>query len=311
MCPAENHPPCQALGVMDAMERITRAISGGDAGNGQVGAVLDVMLDVFDADRAWLLAEREGEPEVWDALAERTRSAWPGVLAAAAELRADAFHRDLIAAARRTGRPVAALRPDRQSPVAEQFTIRSELMTVVSPHGRPALLVGLHHCRRACRYDDVEGLFFVVASRLADALATQWALAARRQSEERFRILVEHAPEAIVILDATSGLFVDANEGASRLFGVARDELIDRAGPADFSPVQQPDGRPSPAAAMEWIGRAVAGEAPTFEWTHRSRQGQDIPCEISLVRLPDSERTLVRGTMVDITQRKRAEREGY
>ena len=35
----------------------------------------------------------------------------------------------------------------------------------------------------------------------------------------------------------------------------------------------------------------------------------EIPCEISLVRLPSSGRNLVRGSIVDISERKRAENE--
>ncbi|HLF84485.1 MAG TPA: PAS domain S-box protein, partial [Blastocatellia bacterium] len=43
---------------------------------------------------------------------------------------------------------------------------------------------------------------------------------ALRLSEERCRTLVEHAPEAIVVLDVIAGRFIDGNENAARLFGV-------------------------------------------------------------------------------------------
>ena len=32
--------------------------------------------------------------------------------------------------------------------------------------------------------------------------------------------------------------------------------------------------------------------------------GREFPCEVTLVRLPDSERTLIRGSIIDITGRK-------
>ena len=40
---------------------------------------------------------------------------------------------------------------------------------------------------------------------------------------------------------------------------------------------------------------------------HRDSQGHDIPCEVRLVRLPSSGRRLVRGSITDITERKRSE----
>ena len=51
---------------------------------------------------------------------------------------------------------------------------------------------------------------------------------ALRESEERFKTLVDHAPEAIVLLDADAGRFVDANENALQLFELSRDQLLER-----------------------------------------------------------------------------------
>jgi len=129
-----------------------------------------------------------------------------------------------------------------------------------------------------------------------------------RESEARYRILVEHAPEAIVILDVDSGRFVDANENALHLLGITRLDM-GRYGPADLSPEFQPGGRPSAEVAAQRIGEALAGGAPAFEWIHRSLDGREIPCEVRLVRLPAGKRNLVRGSMTDISERRRAQEE--
>jgi PAS domain-containing protein len=63
-----------------------------------------------------------------------------------------------------------------------------------------------------------------------------------RESEARFRTLFENGPEAMVIIDAETGKFVDANPKALRLFKLGREEFIG-LGPLDISPPQQPDGR--------------------------------------------------------------------
>lgn len=126
------------------------------------------------------------------------------------------------------------------------------------------------------------------------------------ESEQRFRTLVEAAPEALVVLDADTGQFIDANDNAARLFGAPRDVVLSR-GPIDFSPPIQPDGTPSDVAALAWVGQALEGGSPVFDWTHRNLQGEDIPCELRLVRLPAAGRNLVRGSITDIRWRRDAE----
>src|SRR5215472_4491621 len=46
-----------------------------------------------------------------------------------------------------------------------------------------------------------------------------------RESEARYRLLVDHAPEAIVVLDVETGRFVDANVNGQKLFGLDRARL--------------------------------------------------------------------------------------
>ena len=128
---------------------------------------------------------------------------------------------------------------------------------------------------------------------------------ALRESEGRYRTLVEHAPDAIVVVDVDKNAFVDANENAARLLGVSREALL-RMGLSETSPPTQPGGRASPEAVAEQIEKALAGEAPVFEWTYRSAAHEDIACEVRLVRLPGAGR-LVRGSITDITERKQSE----
>jgi two-component system cell cycle sensor histidine kinase/response regulator CckA len=129
--------------------------------------------------------------------------------------------------------------------------------------------------------------------------------AALREGEARFRLLVENAPDAIVVLDMDSGKFSDCNEIALRLFRLTRGELM-LAGPGELSPKFQPDGTHSALAASEWAERASSAQ-PYFGWTHRNSQGEEIPCEVHVVRLPSPAHRLIRGSILDITERKRAE----
>lgn len=129
-----------------------------------------------------------------------------------------------------------------------------------------------------------------------------------QEREQQYRILVEHAPEAIVVLDADTGRFVDVNENATKLWGLSKEEML-KYGPIELSTATQPDGRLSMEVGTERIKEALEGAAPVFEWTHRNVAGDSFLCEVRLVRLPEAGRNLVRGSVTDISKRKQAEEE--
>jgi PAS domain S-box-containing protein len=127
-------------------------------------------------------------------------------------------------------------------------------------------------------------------------------------SEARFRALVEHAPEAIVVFDGNTGRFLFGNEHACRLYGVPMKRLAELT-PADVSPEFQPGGRRSLDMAREKMAEALAGGMPVFEWIHQQQpNGRLIPTEVRLLRLPAEGQNLIRASIIDNTERKFAER---
>ncbi len=139
---------------------------------------------------------------------------------------------------------------------------------------------------------------------LIDYTQTERMHESLEESEARYRALVEHSTEAIVVLDVETGLFADANARACELFGVPLDTLL-KSGPSQLSPAYQPNGRPSAEGAGEFIAEALAGGTPVFEWVHIGADGEEVPCEIRLVTLPSREKTLIRCSITDIRGRKR------
>ncbi len=132
------------------------------------------------------------------------------------------------------------------------------------------------------------------------------AEAAQRESDERFQTLFEQAPEAILIFDADAGHFTDANPRAETLFKLPREKLTELT-PVDISPPTQPDGRSTLDQAQGIIRNTLAGKKPVFEWIHQDSEGNQIPCEVRLVRLPSAGRQLIRASILDISERKEAE----
>jgi PAS domain S-box-containing protein len=123
-----------------------------------------------------------------------------------------------------------------------------------------------------------------------------------RLSEVRFRTLVEHALEAIVILDVSTGRFRDVNAQAEALFKLDRARL-EAFGPADLSPTLQPDGRSSQEAARARLRQALQEGTAVFDWVHQAVDGELIPCEVRLLKLPGSSGGLVKGSLVDLRPR--------
>ncbi len=128
-----------------------------------------------------------------------------------------------------------------------------------------------------------------------------------QESEERFRTLVEQAPEAILVYDFALERFVLANKEAEKLFALSRAELL-KVGPNHFYSAKQPDARPSEETFVEHNRQVVAGEAVTFERRIRNAAGEERLCEVRLVPMPSSEGKLMRATFIDITDRVEAVR---
>ena len=129
---------------------------------------------------------------------------------------------------------------------------------------------------------------------------------ALQESEERFRSLIEKAPDAILLFDVDLDRYIEANAKAEQLFGCSRQQLLDHGPQQYYSPVQF-DGRPFRETVIEHRKRVLAGEELVFERRIRNANGEDRVVEVRLVQLPSPNKTLIRSSFIDITERKRAE----
>ena len=104
-----------------------------------------------------------------------------------------------------------------------------------------------------------------------------------RRSEERFRLAVEAAPNAMLMVDSR-GIVTLANTQSEILFGYTRAELL---------------GRP----AQELIPAMGTSREPSA----RRKDGGVVPVEVALNPLTVNDEAMVLAAVVDITERKRAD----
>ncbi len=150
-------------------------------------------------------------------------------------------------------------------------------------------------------------LIGAVADQVAIALQTLRANVQAREAADSLQRLVESVPVAIAILDARTGVFIEANDNALNIFEIERSHL-GQIGPIQLSPPQQPDGRNSEEKAAEQIALAMQTGAHTFEWLHRTAQGREFLSEIRLTRALDVRgQVVLNATITDITERRRQE----
>ena len=175
----------------------------------------------------------------------------------------------------------------------------------------PGESILLSWVRTAIVFVTVSSMLSLIISGLVDSLKANVDRLERLSevsgvNEAKYRQLIDFAPEAIVVFDMGTGKFVDANPQAEKLFGFDRAALLN-LGPVDMSPELQENGRRSLDVAAEYLSRAEAGEIPVFEWLHKNSDGEIIPCEIRLLRLPEKEGARVRGSITDIRERRKAQ----
>ncbi len=122
---------------------------------------------------------------------------------------------------------------------------------------------------------------------------------ALRESEDRYRNLVENSIDAVLLTDPDGSIYA-ANAEARRIFGMTEEELIraGRNGVADLS-----DPRLKPALEERARTGRFKGELRL-----RRKDGTTFPGEVSSALFTDRE-GVVRTTMIvrDITERKQAE----
>ncbi len=131
-------------------------------------------------------------------------------------------------------------------------------------------------------------------------------IAERKRAEEKFRLVLDAAPNAMIMVDS-AGVISFANAPAATVFGYSLNELIGRAIetliPERFRDRHVGDRKgflSEPSSRAMGAGRDLFG---------RRKDGSEFPVEVGLSPIHTTEGLFILASVIDITARKRAELE--
>jgi two-component system, cell cycle sensor histidine kinase and response regulator CckA len=121
-----------------------------------------------------------------------------------------------------------------------------------------------------------------------------------RQSEERYRLLFEHNPQAMWVFDAETLDFLAVNNAAIHHYGYSREEFLSMT----IKDIRPPEDVP---ALLDDVALNTLGMDKAGVWRHRKKDGTIIDVEISSYEVDFADRKAKLVLAYDVTERLRAE----
>ncbi len=165
LCARERH--------LESLACIGAVMARHDDVDAMIADVLEALLELFGADRAWLLFPCDPEAPSWRVPMEKTRPAYPGAFAEAREVPMDeGVAAQLREALQAVGSVAYGYADD--APYAEvwrEFQIQSGLFVALFPRLGAPWLLGMHQCAYLRAWSREErDLFEDIADRMGDVL---------------------------------------------------------------------------------------------------------------------------------------------
>jgi signal transduction histidine kinase/CheY-like chemotaxis protein len=123
-----------------------------------------------------------------------------------------------------------------------------------------------------------------------------------READERMQLMIDAAPLCAIFWDKDLNI-IDCNQEAIKMFELSdKLEFIEKFGL--LSPEYQPDGVLSREKGPECVQKALEDGYSNFEWLHQKMNGEQIPTEITCVRVKFRDEYTVTEYIRDLREQK-------
>jgi two-component system, cell cycle sensor histidine kinase and response regulator CckA len=291
----------------EAMDRVNRAIQSATGLEQMMSDVLDLLLDIFECDRAWLVYPCDPDAASWRVPMERTRPEYPGGHAAGLDFPMEPDVKASMGMLLNANGPVK-IGPGTEHAlpaVAAAFGVQSFIAMTLYPKGDKPYMFGLHQCSRPRIWTpEEEKLFREIGRRMTDGLTGLLAYRNLQQSQQAYASLVNNIDGIVWELDVPTFHFTFVSPPAERLLGYPIERWIEDAN--FWQEHLHPQDR-------NWVVDSCL--KATRENRDHDFQYRMIAADGRIVWLHDLVTVVVengravklRGIMVDVTESKRSE----
>lgn len=288
------------LHYLESMNRIAATLDQHIDYDAMMKAVVRDVVDIFAADRAYILFPLDPNAEQFHIPYLAGRSEWIK----------GRRERDFPIGPEEAGLMRHLLESDGpvlfepesaalEIPLHRDLQIASQMAIPLRPRlGKPWLL-GVHQCGSGRVWNDAEkSLFWDIARRVTDALTNALLYRDLIESEAKFRSLVENSADGIFRADA-DGKLAEANPALAHMFGFSSAEEL----------IAESSRRPLGFTEEEW--QALLEAESTHQTRLRRRDGKEIWVEANVRTVRDANGKVIarEGFLRDLTERRRAEEE--
>ncbi|MFT3695983.1 MAG: PAS domain S-box protein [Kofleriaceae bacterium] len=293
------------LWFFESIDRVNRAILQTRDLETMMSSVLEIVLDIFGADRSWLITPpRDATSDLQ--IVEQARREWPGLSTTGARLPNPSLildlHRALLAS---SGPRVYSESELLTTGLRHVMHVRSMMAMAIFPSGLPAYAFGLHQCSRAREWthDELE-LFSEIGQRLAEALGTLVLMHELRVSENRLAAAETLAQIGCWEIDLATNRVTFSAE-ARRIFGYGPD-VISTSGEDLRNQIHPDDYQRIVAGTREALlsGRIIDEEARVIRPDGETRI---IHSRLHLITHADGKPRAFFATSQDVTKRRMEE----
>lgn len=294
---AENQDESVQLAQLKSLDSISEIISDSRESDLVLPEVLKALLNIFSCDSSWLLCPDGEKRSVLNALFEFADNS----TCHNKTVNSVTLSPEMQTAIEQSQNVSGAVSIESQNcfcSESEETLLKSQLLISLQPDIGKAWILGLQYATIKKSSVSEISLFEAISRRVLKALNTQLHIKQLHDSEMHFRALVDSAAESIFVLDADSEKLVEVNQPLMELLGYPEAELLK-------IPLEKLLAESHNDKLV--FAHCLSGEVQNVKWIFLNKEGNPITCEVRLIKLPETDQHLIRGSVVDIHDLKNSE----